>query len=132
MLQRTQLIDRLAVLLGGRAAEQVVFDSTSTGAADDLASATSLARRMVSEWGMSDRVGPAAWNVGPASDVTARIVDEEVERLLREQDARAVALLTRHRAALDALADRLLEVETIEGAEVQRLATVSAVVPATA
>ncbi len=122
VMNRSQLLDRVAVLLGGRAAEQVALGSTSTGASDDLATATALARRMVGEWGMSERVGPAAWGTGGASDVTARILDEEVEVLLRDEDNRAVQLLSEHRIALNALADRLLEVETIDGSEVAELA----------
>ncbi|HCK75319.1 MAG TPA: cell division protein FtsH, partial [Acidimicrobiaceae bacterium] len=105
--------DRLAVLFGGRMAEETVFGVTSTGAANDLMQGTELARRMVAEWGMSDRVGPMAWGsdnqvfLGEGlvsgrdySDETARVIDEEVERILRTQESRARQALIEHRGAL--------------------------------
>jgi cell division protease FtsH len=93
-----------------------------------------MARRMVREFGMSDRIGPMAWGAQGAvflgddlmhtrdySEDTARVVDEEVERILREQEDRATKLLSEHRTGLDAVAAALLEKETIDGAEVGRL-----------
>jgi cell division protease FtsH len=127
------LHDTLAVRLGGRAAELVVFGEGSTGAANDLAEATQLAIRMVREFGLSSALGPVGYSTGtpqflggpvedglrrPYSDETQRIVDEEVARLLREAEQRAVAMLRDHRDALDWLAARLVEKETVDGSVV--------------
>ncbi len=130
--------DSLVVRMGGRIAEELVFGVISTGANDDLVGATQLARKMVREWGMSDRLGPMAWgahgevflgeeivSAREYSDETARLIDEEVERILRLQEQRCRALLTEHRGALDLVAQSLLENETIPGSEVQRLVDVA-------
>jgi len=130
--------DSLVVRMGGRIAEELVFGVISTGANDDLVGATQLARKMVREWGMSDRLGPMAWgahgevflgeeivSAREYSDETARLIDEEVERILRLQEQRCRALLTEHRGALDLVAQSLLENETIPGSEVQRLVGVA-------
>ena len=114
--QRPYLDDALAVRLGGRAAEELVFGVPSTGAQDDLTAATELAGRMVREWGMSDVIGKMAWGPrGPVflgedlihtrdySDETARIIDKEVSRILDEQAQRARQVLSEHHEALDAL-----------------------------
>jgi len=127
--------DRLAVLMGGRMAEELIYGVTSTGAANDLMVGTELARKMVREWGMSSRLGPMAWGAQGQvflgedlmtsrdySDETARVIDEEVERILRGQEERARRLLRENRLALDAIAEALLSEETISGAEVQRIA----------
>jgi cell division protease FtsH len=128
------LDDMLSVLLGGRVAEQLIFSSQSTGAQNDLVRGTEIARRMVREWGMSDRIGPMAWGSQGAvflgedlvhtrdySDETARVIDEEVERILRSQEDRTLAMLTRYRPGLEAVATALLEHETLDGLEVERL-----------
>ncbi len=128
------LEDRLAVLFGGRMAEETVYGVTSTGAANDLVQGTELARKMVTEWGMSSRVGPMAWGSHSQvflgddlisgreySDDTARVIDEEVERILRTQQDRARQTLVEHRDALDRLAASLLENETVSGKEVADL-----------
>jgi cell division protease FtsH len=127
------LNDLLKVRLGGRAAELVVFGHGSTGAANDLAEATQLAIRMVREFGLSPALGPVGYGSetpqylgGPVADglrrpyseETQRVVDEEVSRLLREAEQRAVAMLNDHRDALDWLAARLVEKETIDGSVV--------------
>jgi cell division protease FtsH len=126
--------DSLVVRMGGRIAEELVFGVISTGANNDLQGATELARKMVREWGMSARVGPMAWGSQGAvflgddllhnreySDETARVIDEEVERILREQEERCRQTLRHYRGGLDAVAQALLEHETIDGAEVRRL-----------
>ncbi|HET9690699.1 MAG TPA: ATP-dependent zinc metalloprotease FtsH [Acidimicrobiales bacterium] len=132
---REYIEDAVCVMMGGRCAEQLVLGSLSTGASNDLQRATELARKMVREFGMSDRVGPMAWGqegqvflgedlmhaARDYSDVTSRVIDEEVERILREQEARATRLLTEHRRGLTAVAYALLEKETIPGSEVGRL-----------
>lgn len=126
--------DSLVVRMGGRVAEMLVYGDLSTGASNDLVGNTELARKMVREWGMSDRVGPMAWgsqgmvflgedlmHTRDYSEDTSRVIDQEVERILREQEDRATQLLTAHKAGLDAVASALLERETIDGSEVGRL-----------
>jgi cell division protease FtsH len=126
--------DSLVVRMGGRIAEELVYGVVSTGANNDLQGATELARKMVREWGMSERVGPMAWGAQGAvflgedlmhtrdySEETARVIDEEVERILREQEDRCRLTLRKHRAGLDAVAAALLAKETIDGNEVRRL-----------
>ncbi len=132
--QRPYLDDALAVRLGGRAAEELVFGVPSTGAQDDLTSATDLAGRMVREWGMSDVIGKMAWGPrGPVflgedlihtrdySDETARLIDEEVSRILDEQAERARQVLAEHREALDALATALMAEESLDGDQICRI-----------
>jgi cell division protease FtsH len=125
------LKDSLAIRMGGRVAEQLVFGQTSTGAANDLAGATDLATRMVREFGMSQALGPVGFASGspmflgteevrsrPYAEATQRVVDEEVAKLLREAEGRATAILTGHRDALDRLTELLLERETVDGTDV--------------
>jgi cell division protease FtsH len=132
--QRPYLDDALAVRLGGRASEELVFGVPSTGASDDLTSATDLAGRMVREWGMSEVIGKMAWGPrGPVflgedlihtrdySDETARLIDEEVSRILDEQANRARQVLSQHREALDALAAGLVARESLDGDEIRRM-----------
>jgi cell division protease FtsH len=124
----------IVVAMGGRIAERLVFDVLSTGASNDLVVSTERARKMVREWGMSERIGPMAWgsqgqvflgedlmHTRDYSDDTARVIDEEVERVLREAEERCTDLLTEHRKGLDLVARALLEYETIDGSEVTRL-----------
>ena len=126
--------DMLIVRMGGRMAEEVVFNVASTGANNDLVGATELARKMVREWGMSTRVGPMAWgsqgqvflgedlmHTRDYSDDTARVIDEEVERILRQAQESCREVLTENRNGLDLVARALLEHETIDGTEVSRL-----------
>ncbi len=127
--------DMICKAMGGRVAEMIVFGHLNSGAANDLEQATSIARRMVREWGMSDAVGPMAWssqqqvflgedlmtNGREYSDETARMIDLEISLILREQEARAKVLLEKNRAGLDLVAQSLLEQETIDGATVARL-----------
>ncbi len=136
LMSRTELSDRLVMLLGGRVAEEITVGEISTGAQDDLLNATDLARRMVRELGMSDSLGlasfeprrtPDRWPTGASSDYsdeTARAVDAEVARILAEARARALALLTEHRSALERIAGRLLEAEAMTGEELRALAGV--------
>jgi len=126
--------EQLVIRMGGRIAESLVFDVVSTGANNDLVGATELARKMVREWGMSSRVGPMAWgsqgqvflgedlmHTRDYSDDTARVIDEEVERILREAEDHCREVLTDNRKGLDLVARALLEYETIDGSEVTRL-----------
>ncbi|MGH9076818.1 MAG: ATP-dependent zinc metalloprotease FtsH [Acidimicrobiales bacterium] len=131
---REYIEDAVCVMMGGRCAEQLVLGSLSTGASNDLQRATEMARKMVREFGMSERIGPMAWGQEAQvflgedlmhsrdySDVTSRVIDEEVERILREQEARASRLLAEHRRGLSSVASALIEKETIDGVEVGRL-----------
>jgi cell division protease FtsH len=127
--------DVICRAMGGRVAEKIVYGHLNSGAANDLEQATGIARRMVREWGMSERVGPMAWHSQQQvflgedlmtsgreySDDTAKIIDAEVSRILLEQEQRAHDLLVQHRRGLDLVADALLERETIDGAEVAAL-----------
>ena len=132
------ILDRLVVMFGGRIAEELVFNIGSTGASNDLMQATSLARSMVREWGMSDEIGPMAWGsqnqvflgedivqTRDYSDETARVIDEEIARILSEQQERCRRTLIEYRHGLDLVARALLEHETISGKEVERLIRVS-------
>ena len=134
LYRRDYIEDSLVVRMGGRVAEEIIYGVPSTGANNDLVGATELARKMVREWGMSERVGPMAWgsqgevflgedlmHTRDYSDDTARVIDEEVERILREQESRCRDVLTEYRPGLDLVAKALLEHETIDGAEVVRL-----------
>jgi cell division protease FtsH len=128
------LKDSLAVRMGGRAAELLVFGEGSTGASNDLAGATDLATRMVREFGMSQALGPVGFASGsplylggeevrsrPYAEATQRVIDEEVAKLLRAADARASELLAGHRDALDRLTELLLERETVDGTDVDEI-----------
>ncbi|MGH9118685.1 MAG: ATP-dependent zinc metalloprotease FtsH [Acidimicrobiales bacterium] len=131
--------DTLVVRMGGRIAEELMFGKISTGACDDLVRSTELARKMVREWGMSDRIGPMAWGSQGAvflgedimhtreySDETARIIDEEVSRILLEQQDRCREVLTENRKGLELVSRALLEHETVDGEEVVRLVRLAA------
>ena len=127
LTSRQEILDRLVVLLGGRVAEETVVGEVSTGAQDDLLTATDLARRMVRELGMSDTVGLASFEPRRGSDrwmggqdyseETARALDAEVARILAAAHTRAKALVADNRAALERIASRLLEAETLTGDE---------------
>jgi cell division protease FtsH len=139
LLTRSELLDRLAVLLGGRAAEQLVYGEVSTGAQNDLQRAADIARRMVKEYGMSERLGavafeperrplflPAGSGLGLAggnaySEETAREIDVEVKRIVDETEGRVRDILSRRDGDLKAIAQRLLEQEVLEGDELRQL-----------
>jgi cell division protease FtsH len=137
MYSEDYLHDSLAVRLGGRAAELVVLGQGSTGAGNDLAGATELATKMVREFGLSEKLGPIGYPEGgsvflggggpgmssrPFAEATQAAIDAEVSRLLREAETRAIDILRDHRAELDSLVTLLLEKETVDGADVYRLA----------
>ena len=137
LLTRSELLDRLAVLLGGRVAEELAFGEVSTGAQNDLQRAADMARRMVKEYGMSDKLGAVAFEPErhplflqagdifgtsrPYSEETARQIDEEVRRLIEGAHARVRGVLTKREADLHAIAKRLLAKEVLEGEELQQL-----------
>jgi cell division protease FtsH len=131
------LHDALAVRLGGRASELVELGQGSTGAANDLSTATDMATRMVREFGLSDKLGPIGYPQGgsvflggggngfssrPYAESTQAAIDSEVARLLREAEQTAVGLIRTHREMLAELVELLLERETVDGAEVYRIA----------
>jgi len=131
LFPESYLQDSLAIRMGGRAAERIVFGEVSTGASNDLAGATQLATRMVREFGMSQRLGPVGFASGDPqylgaqqvtsrqyAEETQRVIDEEVTRLLTEAEERATKLLESRRDALDKVVDILLVRETIDGDDV--------------
>jgi cell division protease FtsH len=123
--ERRELLGRIQVMLGGRAAELVVYGETTTGAESDIQQLTRIARSMVSRWGMSDAIGPIA--VAPAegqgmllpgasetSQRTQELIDAEVRRIVETAERETITLLTQERERLDALAEALLERETLD------------------
>ena len=132
---RGELIAKIKVALGGRAAEQVVYDEVTTGAESDIQNLTQVARGMVGRWGMSEAIGPLAVTDGRADGAllpgaatpapeTQKLVDDETRRIVEEAEAEVIELLRRERARLDALAEALLEKETLEQAEAYEVAGV--------
>jgi len=136
LMTRTDLNGQLAVLLGGRSAEEIAFDEISTGAQNDLQRATDIARAMVTEFGMSDALGAVNYNGhkrsafletgfvqerGAYAEDTAQQIDAEVKRILTEAHETARRVLRERRAILDELSTRLLEREVIEGEELRSL-----------
>jgi len=132
LLTIDELKDKIAVMLGGRAAEMVKFATISTGASDDIMRATDLARRMVTEFGMSEKLGSVRYAGqqlqylgGPVEDnsqispETRQVIDGEVQRIVTEQYQRAQDLLKSHRPALEILAQQLLKQETVSGSVVK-------------
>ncbi len=131
-LSKRYLLARIAVALGGRASEKVVFNEITNGAAQDLKNVKQIARRMVCNWGMSERFGPATFNQGEEhiflgremtqprdfSEQTARIIDEEIEKLIMDMEERAISLLKENRSKLDKIAEALIENETLDNSEV--------------
>jgi cell division protease FtsH len=134
-LKRSYLLNRIAIVLGGRTAEKIVFDDVSTGAGDDLKKATQLARRMVCQWGMSEKLGPVTYQQGEPhpflgreltqdkdfSEHTARLIDEEIQKIVGEMAQKAEETLSGNRHKLEALADALLQRETLNRDEVDRI-----------
>ncbi len=137
LMTREELEDRLAVMLGGRAAEQVVFSTVSTGASDDIQRASELARRMVTEFGMSERLGNVRYATQQyqflsgeasvsASQDTLWVIDDEIQKIITTQYERAQLLLETHRMALERLTNQLLETETVDGTAVKKSLLVEA------
>jgi cell division protease FtsH len=144
LLTRSELIDRLAVLLGGRVAEELVFNEISTGAQNDLQRASDIARAMVAEYGMSDRLGlvsyerprqamflPESFSSGKTySEAKAGQIDEEVARFIEEAHQRVRKILSERRTVLDDLARLLSRQESVQGEELRTM--LSAATPAIA
>ncbi|GAB4260371.1 MAG: ATP-dependent zinc metalloprotease FtsH [Deferrisomatales bacterium] len=131
---KSYLLGKITVNMGGRAAEKIVFDDTSTGAQNDLKQSTDLAEKMVCQWGMSDKVGPVTFSRGEEhvflgkklaqektySEEMGWIIDQEIEDIVRSCETRAVELVRSHRQALDRLAGALLEHEELVGEDIDR------------
>jgi len=131
----SQIKAKLYTLMGGRAAERLIYDDLSTGAAMDLEQATRLVRKMVAQWGMSERVGPVSFKLMSEhpflgremseprdhSEYMQQIIDEEVARILREADEHAYRLLDEHRDELERLTESLIEREVLTAAEITEL-----------
>jgi cell division protease FtsH len=134
-LSKKYALDRIAILFGGRIAEELIFEDITTGAGNDLESATDLARKMVCEWGMSEKLGPQTFGKKEEaiflgreiaqhqeySEHTAIEIDKEVRRITSEQYARALTIIQENRDALTRIAEALIEYESLEGEEVQQL-----------
>jgi cell division protease FtsH len=132
---KTEFEDKIAGLLGGNAAERLIFGDTTTGASNDIEKATDLARRMVTEWGMSDKLGPLAFGkrdemiflgreIGEQrnySDDVAKLIDEEVRAIIENGYVRATQTLTENKTRLLVLADKLIAEETVENDEFEKL-----------
>jgi cell division protease FtsH len=134
-MKKTELLNRIATLLGGRAAEEIVFGDISTGAHNDLSRATDIARSMVKEYGMSDRLGQVYFagnnqnrflNLGSENraeygEVTADLIDKEVQRIIDEQYKNALNILRKQRHILERAVKDLMKNEVIEGEELMAL-----------
>lgn len=132
---RTYLLSNLAVLMGGRAAEELVLDDMTTGAGNDIERATDMARKMVCEWGMSETVGPLMFGKKEEqiflgrefaqhrdySEKTAEAIDNEIRRLVIDAYESAKGILVEHESALHALAESLLEKETLDATDVDKI-----------
>jgi cell division protease FtsH len=135
LVTREQLKQQIAAILGGRAAEEIVFKDVTTGAENDIQKATQMARRMVTRWGMSDRVGPVMMGhkeepvsidsgLGEQrsySEEQGAVIDEEVKAIINAAYETARRILIQHRAGMDRVAERLEVVETIDSAELEAI-----------
>jgi cell division protease FtsH len=135
LTSRSEILNRLAVLLGGRCAEELIFSEITTGAADDLAKASAYAIRMVTEFGMSEKVGPLSLKKpdeqiflgrdisqkGSYSERTAQLIDEEVKRIVLEAQSTARDILAKHRKTLDELASKLFDREVLNGEDIDAI-----------
>jgi len=142
--RRSYLMTRVAVALGGRAAEAAVFGEVSTGAQNDLKQVSDLAEKMVCQWGMSDVIGPLSYSRGEEhpflgrklatektfSEQTAWLIDKEIEKIVKEGESRAQAVVAGHLEVLDRLAAALLEEEVLDGNRVDKILRQAGVEPA--
>ena len=143
-MQRKDLLNQLAVLLGGRTAEEIALGEISTGAQNDLQRATDIARAMVTEWGMSDALGAINYDghkrskfldipIGPErgayAEDTARMIDAEVKRIMSDAHAEAREILARNRATLESVTRKLLDIEVMEGDQLRQMMGVTSAPP---
>jgi cell division protease FtsH len=133
--KRSELVDQLAYALGGRTAEEVVFGDPSTGASNDIEKATAIARKMVMEYGMSDRLGPLKYGQTDGevflgrdytkgqdlSNEVAAVIDDEIRKLITQAHEEAMQIIITHRDALDRIAAELMEFETLDAQGVMRV-----------
>ena len=134
MHSKKQFLDDIAATLGGYVAEEMLFGDVTTGPSNDLMVITALAREMVTRYGMSDKLGPIAFGerqLGnePYSEHVAMQIDAEVARIIDEAKAKAKKVITEHRAALDAIAKELIEKETVERAEFEKILIANGITP---
>ncbi|MBD1383188.1 ATP-dependent zinc metalloprotease FtsH [Metabacillus arenae] len=135
-MTKPELLDKIVGLLGGRVAEEIIFGEVSTGASNDFQRATGIARRMVTEFGMSEKLGPLQFgqsqggqvflgrdfnNEQNYSDAIAHEIDKEIQRIMKESYERAKVILTENRDKLELVAKTLLEVETLDAAQIKHL-----------
>jgi cell division protease FtsH len=132
---KESLLDRIAVLMGGRAAEEIIFNSMTTGAGNDIERATEIARKMVCEWGMSEKMGPVTFGKKDESiflgrdmamhknfsEATAVEIDNEIRRIVDENYSRVVKMLSEQQDLLHKLAKELIEKENLTGDEVEKI-----------
>ncbi len=137
LTSRAQLIDRITMMLGGQVAESLIFNEITTGASNDLERATDLARRMVTEWGMSDVLGPLTFGKRQAhvflgrdfgedrnySDEVAGLIDGEIRRIVEDCYSRARDILTTHKSKLEAISKELIKRETLDAEEFDKIFT---------
>ena len=135
LVSRSQIMDMLAHMLGGRTAEELIYSEITTGASDDIKRATGLARRMVTDFGMSDKLGPRTFGdkqemvflgreISEQKDYGGQLadsIDDEVNRVIREAQETARKILTENKSKLISLTQRLIEKETLEGEELEKV-----------
>src|SRR5690625_6003678 len=137
MVTKTELYDRITGLLGGRVAEEIIFgkDEVSTGAQDDFQRATGIAKKMITEYGMSDKIGPTQFSSGDSevflgrdfqtdknySDAIAHLIDKEIQNIINSCYERAKQILTEHKEQLEVIAQTLLEIETLDAKQIKSL-----------
>jgi len=144
MLSKTEALNRIAILFGGRAAEEIVFDELTTGASNDIAQATKLAKRMVIEFGMSEKVGPIALDQGSSEEVflgrdisrqahlsekMSEMIDSEIKKIVDSGLKTAIDILTKNRKILDAMVNYLLERETLNAEDIDKIVKGEALPP---
>src|SRR5690625_1376555 len=137
MVTKTELYDRITGLLGGRVAEEIIFgkDEVSTGAQNDFQRATGIAKKMITEYGMSDKIGPTQFSSGDSevflgrdfqtdknySDAIAHLIDKEIQNIINSCYERAKQILTEHKEQLEVIAQTLLEIETLDAKQIKSL-----------
>jgi cell division protease FtsH len=134
-LKKEYLLDRIAITLGGRVAEKLIFNDISNGAASDLKQVTRIAQRMVCQWGMSDTLGPVYFQRGEEhlflgremaqqkdfSEHTAKVIDQEIKKIISDMEQKSLDLIKSNRKKLDILAEELLKHETLDNETIDRL-----------
>ena len=142
MHNKRAFLDDIAVGLGGYAAEEIIFGDITTGASNDIVNLTAIARNMVARWGMSEKVGPVAYEdseslvmgqlmpaTKPYSEEMLAVLDAETKRIIDEALTKARDVITTHRKTLDSIADKLMEVETIERKDFEDLLVLNGIKP---